>query len=47
MPADILRLLDACVEIPQYGLIRSLNVHVSASVAIAAYAAQHGDGVAA
>eukprot|EP00039_Didymoeca_costata_P001352 m.51759 g.51759 ORF g.51759 m.51759 type:complete len:1326 (+) comp10752_c0_seq2:406-4383(+) len=34
---DILPLLDVCVEIPQKGLIRSLNVHVSASIAIHHY----------
>ena len=35
--ADVLGVLDACVVIPQKGMIRSLNVHVSASVAMAAY----------
>ena len=39
--ADLLSLLDECVVIKQVGLIRSLNVHVSASIAIHAYAAQH------
>ena len=45
--ADVLAMLDECVVIPQRGLIRSLNVHVSASIAIASYArqaARWGDG---
>lgn len=32
VPADILHLVDDCVEIPQFGMIRSLNVHVSGSI---------------
>ena len=39
--ADVLSVLDTCVVIVQKGLVRSLNVHVSASVAIAAYARAH------
>ena len=45
--ADVLAALDECVVIPQRGRIRSLNVHVSASIAIASYArqaARRGDG---
>jgi tRNA guanosine-2'-O-methyltransferase len=37
--ADILGMLDACVVIRQRGMIRSLNVHVSASMAVSRYAA--------
>ena len=37
--AHILGMLDACVVIRQRGMIRSLNVHVSASIAVARYAA--------
>ena len=37
--AHILGMLDACVVIQQRGMIRSLNVHVSASIAVARYAA--------
>jgi tRNA(Leu) C34 or U34 (ribose-2'-O)-methylase TrmL len=33
-PVELLSLVDACVEIPQFGVIRSLNVHVSASILI-------------
>lgn len=32
VPAEILHLVDDCIEIPQFGVIRSLNVHVSGSV---------------
>ncbi|PJF18627.1 hypothetical protein PSACC_01573 [Paramicrosporidium saccamoebae] len=32
IPAEILHLVDDCVEIPQFGMIRSLNVHVTGSI---------------
>jgi len=41
--ADVLPLLDGCVEIPQSGQIRSLNVHVSGSLAIWEYTKQQRD----
>lgn len=34
IPAEILHLVDDCVEIRQFGRVRSLNVHVSGSLAI-------------
>ena len=34
IPVDIIQMLDVCLEIPQLGVIRSLNVHVSAAIAI-------------
>lgn len=34
IPANLLDLLDVAVEIPQLGVVRSLNVHVSAACAI-------------
>lgn len=34
IPVEFLQAVDQCVEIPQLGVIRSLNVHVSAAVAI-------------
>lgn len=34
VPAELLALVDHLVEIPQFGLIRSLNVHVSGSLII-------------
>lgn len=41
IPAQLLPLLDVCVEIPQPGKqVRSLNVHVSASLAIYSYTCQ-------
>ncbi|XP_014247495.1 uncharacterized protein LOC106665533 [Cimex lectularius] len=41
IPADIILHLDACVEIPQFGVIRSLNVHVSGAIFLWEYAKQH------
>jgi tRNA guanosine-2'-O-methyltransferase len=41
VPPPLVALLDLVVEIPQRGTIRSLNVHVSASLVIAQYCAQH------
>jgi len=38
--AELLPLLDGCVEIPQAGQLRSLNVHVSGSLAIWEYVRQ-------
>ena len=40
IPAGILALLDATVEIPQLGIIRSLNVHVSGAIAMFEYTRQ-------
>jgi tRNA G18 (ribose-2'-O)-methylase SpoU len=37
---DLIQMLDYCVEIPQLGVIRSLNVHVSAAIAIWEYTKQ-------
>ena len=37
IPPEIIPMLDVCVEIPQFGLIRSLNVHVSAAICLTAY----------
>ena len=34
IPVDLLSEMDLCIEIPQYGLTRSLNVHVSAALVI-------------
>lgn len=40
IPVEFLQAVDICVEIPQFGIIRSLNVHVSGSVAIWEYTKQ-------
>lgn len=40
IPANLLQALDCCVEIPQLGLIRSLNVHVSGALAVYEYTRQ-------
>ena len=42
IPAHLLALLDATVEIPQLGVIRSLNVHVSGAIAAYSYSEQWG-----
>ncbi|CCW60382.1 unnamed protein product [Phytomonas sp. EM1] len=41
IPAAIIPLLDVCVEVPQYGLIRSLNVHVTGAIVMYEYTRQH------
>ncbi|KAK3849044.1 hypothetical protein Pcinc_044186, partial [Petrolisthes cinctipes] len=41
IPCELLQLLDVCVEIPQSGVIRSLNVHVSGALFIWEYTRQH------
>ena len=33
--------LDCCVEIPQGGVVRSLNVHVSGAIAVYEYSRRH------
>ena len=34
IPVEMLAEIDICLEIPQFGVIRSLNVHVSAALAL-------------
>ncbi|XP_076181951.1 tRNA (guanosine(18)-2'-O)-methyltransferase TARBP1 [Ptiloglossa arizonensis] len=41
IPANLIPLFDTCIEIPQVGVIRSLNVHVSGAICIWQYAKQH------
>jgi tRNA guanosine-2'-O-methyltransferase len=41
IPVQLLLLLDECVEIPQLGVIRSLNVHVSGALLVWEYCKQH------
>lgn len=40
VPVDILQAVDVCVEIPQFGVIRSLNVHVSGAILLWEYTQQ-------
>jgi tRNA guanosine-2'-O-methyltransferase len=40
MPAEVLAALDVVVEIPQVGQVRSMNVHVSASLLVWEYTRQ-------
>lgn len=44
VPVELLAEVDMLVEIPQLGLVRSLNVHVSASLVIWEYTRQHRFG---
>ncbi|KAJ8912072.1 hypothetical protein NQ315_000577, partial [Exocentrus adspersus] len=41
IPADIIPLLDECIEIPQFGMVRSLNVHVAGATFLWEYVKQH------
>ncbi|XP_067009826.2 probable methyltransferase TARBP1 isoform X2 [Anabrus simplex] len=41
IPADLLPLLDVCVEVPQQGVTRSLNVHVTGAIFVWEYSRQH------
>lgn len=41
IPADLLSLLDKAVEVPQVGIVRSLNVHVTGALFVWEYAKQH------
>lgn len=40
IPIDVIQVLDVCLEIPQLGVIRSLNVHVSAAIGVWEYTKQ-------
>uniref|UniRef100_A0AAR5QAW9 tRNA/rRNA methyltransferase SpoU type domain-containing protein n=1 Tax=Dendroctonus ponderosae TaxID=77166 RepID=A0AAR5QAW9_DENPD len=42
IPSDIIPLLDTCLEIPQFGLTRSLNVHVAGPMFMWKFVKQHG-----
>ncbi|KAH9519623.1 hypothetical protein Btru_003171 [Bulinus truncatus] len=41
IPVEIIQSLDVCVEIPQQGVIRSLNVHVCGALIVWEYTRQH------
>ena len=41
VPVELLNLVDVCVEIPQHGLIRSFNVHVTGALVVWEYVKQH------
>lgn len=40
MPANVLPLLDVCLEIPMLGVTRSLNAHVSGALCVWQYTQQ-------
>ena len=46
IPVALIQMLDVCVEIPQVGIIRSLNVHVSGALLVWEYTRQRVLGVA-
>lgn len=41
IPVELIHLLDNCIEIPQWGIVRSLNVHVSGALAVWEYTKYH------
>ncbi|KAK0181432.1 hypothetical protein PV327_003720 [Microctonus hyperodae] len=41
IPANLIPLMDVCVEIPQAGVVRSLNVHVTGAICLWHYSKQH------
>jgi len=42
IPVELIHLLDECIEIPQFGVTRSLNVHVSGAILIWEFTKQRG-----
>lgn len=44
IPAHLLQMLDHTIEIPQFGVTRSLNVHVSAAICIYEYTKKQLNG---
>ena len=40
IPPEFIDMLEDCVEIPQFGIVRSLNVHVSGSILLWEYTRQ-------
>lgn len=45
IPAEILALLDACVEIEQLGYVRSMNIQTATAVVVHAYNQNHGPDI--
>ena len=41
IPVEYLQFVDTCLEVPQLGVIRSLNVHVTGAITIWEYTKQH------
>lgn len=41
IPSNILGFLDYTIEIPQFGILRSLNVHVTGALLMWEYCKQH------
>jgi tRNA G18 (ribose-2'-O)-methylase SpoU len=47
IPVNLVQVLDACMEIPQLGVIRSLSVHYSGAIAVWEYTRQQRARIAA
>jgi tRNA guanosine-2'-O-methyltransferase len=47
IPVNLIHVLDACIELLQQGVIRSLNVHVSGAIAVWEYTRQQHAQIAA
>ena len=45
IPVDLIHYVNDCVEIPQLGVVRSLNVHVSGAIVIWEYMKQHQQSI--
>ena len=43
MPTDVIAMCDDVVEIPQLGIVRSLNVHVAAALCVWEYTRQRAE----
>lgn len=41
LPVELLQMMDYCVEIPQSGIIKSLNVHIAGAICAFEYFKQH------
>ncbi|CAN0261891.1 unnamed protein product [Hapterophycus canaliculatus] len=40
LPLEVLSEMDVCCQIPQQGVLRSLNAHVSGAIVLAEYSRQ-------
>lgn len=40
LPLEVLNEMDVCCQIPQQGVLRSLNAHVSGAIVLAEYSRQ-------
>lgn len=40
LPLEVISEMDVCCQIPQHGVLRSLNAHVSGAIILAEYSRQ-------